>query len=203
MQQNKMMPMLDDCSNDPDKLYDVAEEIIYRSFVKDRTICIVGIITDKVALVVNRMLDVFMMQDDEKPVYIKINSPGGDIMPSLAILSKIEQAKESGLEIVMEAEGLVGSGAFLIYIVGSVRYSLKHSRFMVHQPAMCDMNLNTSERLSRMSQDITDIWLRLREIIKKYTDITDVELDLITSTEFDKYYWPEEAILSGIVDEIV
>jgi ATP-dependent Clp protease, protease subunit len=72
-------------------------------------------------------------EDSSKPIYVYINSPGGEITAGMAIYDTMQHIKS---EVVTICVGLAASmGAFLL-AAGSPgkRLALPHARIMIHQP---------------------------------------------------------------------
>ena len=71
--------------------------------------------------------------DNSKPIYLYINSPGGSVTAGLAIYDTIQYVKS---DVVTICVGLAASmGAFLLGAgTKGKRLALPHSRIMIHQP---------------------------------------------------------------------
>ena len=71
--------------------------------------------------------------DNSKPIYLYINSPGGSVTAGLAIYDTIKYVKS---DVVRTCVGLAASmGAFLLAAgTKGKRIALPHSRIMIHQP---------------------------------------------------------------------
>ena len=71
--------------------------------------------------------------DNSKPIYLYINSPGGSVTAGLAIYDTIKYVKS---DVVTICVGLAASmGAFLLAAgTKGKRVALPHSRIMIHQP---------------------------------------------------------------------
>jgi ATP-dependent Clp endopeptidase proteolytic subunit ClpP len=90
--------------------------------------------------------------DNSKPIYLYINSPGGSVTAGLAIYDTMQYVKS---EVVTICVGLAASmGAFLLAAgTKGKRLALPHSRIMIHQPLG-----GTSQRQA------SDIEIEAREI---------------------------------------
>jgi ATP-dependent Clp protease protease subunit len=71
--------------------------------------------------------------DNSKPIYLYINSPGGSVTAGLAIFDTMQYVKS---DVVTICVGLAASmGAFLLAAgTKGKRLALPHSRIMIHQP---------------------------------------------------------------------
>ena len=92
--------------------------------------------------------------DNSKPIYLYINSPGGSVTAGLAIFDTMQYVKS---DVVTICVGLAASmGAFLLAAgTKGKRLALPHSRIMIHQPLG-----GTSQRQA------SDIEIEAREILR-------------------------------------
>jgi ATP-dependent Clp protease protease subunit len=91
-------------------------------------------IDDYVANIINaQLLFLDTEENNEEPIWLYINSPGGDCYSGLAIYDTMQAIKAPVYTNVM---GMAASMAFILAISGEKkhRYAMKHSRLMLHQP---------------------------------------------------------------------
>lgn len=169
---------------------------IYSRLLKDRIILIFGEITDEVSASVIAQLLFLSSQDKEKDIYLYINSPGGSVSAGLAIYDTMKFISNNCVTIGM---GLCASmGAFLL-ASGDVRYALKYTKIMIHQP------------LGGARGQASDIKIVAEEIIKTkkllnkiLSDITKKDLSIIEKdTDRDFYMDAVEAKEYGLIDKIL
>jgi ATP-dependent Clp protease protease subunit len=137
--------------------------------------------------------------DNSKPIYLYINSPGGSVTAGLAIYDTMQYVKS---EVVTICVGLAASmGAFLL-AAGSKgkRLALPHSRIMIHQPLG-----GTSQRQA------SDIEIEAREILRikdmlnqSLADMTSQPLEKIAKdTDRDYFLSAAEAKDYGLIDRVI
>ena len=137
--------------------------------------------------------------DNSKPIYLYINSPGGSVTAGLAIYDTMQYVKS---EVVTICVGLAASmGAFLL-AAGSKgkRLALPHSRIMIHQPLG-----GTSQRQA------SDIEIEAREILRikdmlnqSMADMTGQPLEKIgKDTDRDYFLSAAEAKEYGLIDRVI
>ena len=137
--------------------------------------------------------------DNSKPIYLYINSPGGSVTAGLAIYDTMQYVKS---EVVTICVGLAASmGAFLL-AAGSKgkRLALPHSRIMIHQPLG-----GTSQRQA------SDIEIEAREILRikdmlnqSMADMTGQPLEKIgKDTDRDYFLSAAEAKDYGLIDRVI
>ena len=138
-------------------------------------------------------------EDNSKPIYLYINSPGGSVTAGLAIYDTIQYVKS---EVVTICVGLAASmGAFLLGAGTKGKWlALPHSRIMIHQPLG-----GTSQRQA------SDIEIEAREILRikdmlnqSMADMTGQELTKIEKdTDRDYFMSAAEAVQYGLIDRVI
>ena len=68
-----------------------------------------------------------------KPIWIVLDSCGGDVFAGLGIFDMIRAAVADGAEINILGKGLVASMATAVLQAGSKRFVLPHTQFLVHE----------------------------------------------------------------------
>jgi ATP-dependent Clp protease protease subunit len=133
-----------------------------------------------------------------KEIHFYINSPGGDVVATLAIYDTMQMLS---CPVATYCVGQAASGAAVLLCGGSKgkRFALPHSRIMMHQPfggvqgQISDIEIQTEE-IIRYRQV-------LNEIIAKHTG-QPVE-KIAQDTDRDFFLGAEEAKVYGVVDEIL
>lgn len=107
---------------------------VFDRLMMDRIIFLGEEIDDVVANIINAQL-LFLDTEEENndPIWLYINSPGGDVYSGLAMYDTMQAIKAPVYTCVM---GIAASMAFLLAIAGEKKHrlALKHSRLMMHQP---------------------------------------------------------------------
>ena len=188
-----LVPMVIEQTNRGERAYD-----IYSRLLKDRIIFLGTPIDDHVAnLMIAQML--FLEADDpEQDIYIYINSPGGYVTAGLAIYDTMQYIRPDVATICI---GQAASMGALLLTAGAKgkRFSLPHSRIMIHQPAggfqgqASDIDIQAREIL-RMKEN-------LDQIMAKHTgqDIERIKRD----TDRDFFMSGEQAKDYGLVDDVI
>jgi len=136
--------------------------------------------------------------DNSKPIYLYINSPGGSVTAGLAIYDTIKYVKS---DVVTICVGLAASmGAFLLAAgTKGKRVALPHSRIMIHQP------------LGGARGQASDIRIQADEILflkerlnTELSERTGKDYDTIKEdTDRDFYMSPNEAVEYGLIDLVL
>ena len=162
-------------------------------FLKTRQILLSGEINEDNAEKVIRQL--FILEaDSDKPIYIFIDSPGGDVDAGFAIFDAIRFVNAPVYTVGM---GLVARAAALILLASPKerRLGLPHSHYLIHQPS------------SGMKGVATDIEIHAMEIAKTKAKINEIiagetgtPLDKVTK-DTDRDYWltADESVSYGLI----
>ncbi len=138
-------------------------------------------------------------EDPEKDISIYINSPGGSITAGLAILDTMRLVQP---DIVTYCVGQAASMAAVLLACGSKgkRYSLPHSRILIHQPSM-----------SGLAGQATDIDIYAKEILRMRETLNDILAQATGQTaerisrDVDRDYIlePQQALEYGLIDRVI
>ncbi len=106
---------------------------IYSRLLKDRIVLLSGEINDSVASSIVAQLLFLEAEDPEKDIGLYINSPGGVITSGLSIYDTMNFIRPDVSTICIGQAASMG--AFLLSCgAKGKRFSLPHSRIMIHQP---------------------------------------------------------------------
>jgi len=137
-------------------------------------------------------------EDPDKDIHLYINSPGGVVTAGMAIYDTMQYIKAPVSTICV---GQAASMGALLLSGGEKgkRFSLTHSRIMIHQPLGGFQGQATDIHIH--AQEILKMKKRLNEIIAENSGqaLDKVEAD----TERDYFMSGEEAKIYGIVDAII
>jgi len=188
-----LIPMVVEQTGRGERAYD-----IYSRLLKDRIIFLGTAIDDAVANTVIAQLLFLQTEDPDKDINIYINSPGGMVSAGLAIYDTIQYVKP---DIATYCIGMAASMGALLLAAGTKgkRYSLPHSRIMIHQP------------LGGFHGQATDVEIQAREILKLKDTLAGILArhtgqsvgQIKEDTERDYYLSGKEAMEYGLVDEVV
>ena len=123
-----LIPMVVEQSARGERAYD-----IYSRLLKERVIFIVGAIEDHMANVIVAQLLFLESENPDKDIHLYINSPGGSVTAGLAIYDTMQFVRP---HVSTMCIGQAASMGALLLAAGEhgKRYSLPHSRTMIHQP---------------------------------------------------------------------
>ncbi|WGH27038.1 MAG: ATP-dependent Clp protease proteolytic subunit [Candidatus Shikimatogenerans bostrichidophilus] len=171
---------------------------IFSKLLMERIIFIGSEINSNIANIIQSQL-LFLDSINNKEIKIYINSPGGDIYSGLGIYDTMQFINS---DISTTCVGIAASMAAVILCSGKKgkRYSLKHSRIMIHQPIIKNLNGQESD-IEIKFKEIKKIKKELYNIISLHTlnNIEKIEKDA------DRDYWmnSKKAKKYGMIDEIL
>jgi ATP-dependent Clp protease protease subunit len=168
---------------------------IYSRLLKERIIFLGGSIDDHVANLVIAQLLFLEAEDPDKDIHLYINSPGGVVTAGMAIFDTMRYIKSPVSTICVGQAASMGAVLLAAGEKGK-RYTLAHSRIMIHQPLggfqgqASDINIHAKEIL-RMKDELNAL----------LAEMTGQPFEKVESdTERDFFMSADEAREYGLVD---
>ena len=173
---------------------------IHSRLLRDRTIMINGEIDNEMSDSITSQLLFLENNNPSRPIYMYINSPGGDVTAGMAIYDMMEYIQSSIHTIVI---GQAASMASVIAQSGSAgeRKIMPNARLMIHQP------------LGSVSGSVSDAEIVYKEMVH-YKELIGHIYEKHNTKNHDKdfflglmdrdyYFGAEQAIELGMIDSIV
>jgi ATP-dependent Clp protease, protease subunit len=171
---------------------------IYSRLLKERIVFVCGQVEDHMANLIVAQLLFLESENPEKNIFMYINSPGGVVTSGLAIYDTMQYIKPKIATVCIGQACSMGS---LLLTAGDagMRYSLPHSRVMIHQPS------------GGYQGQATDIEIHAKEILKTrgilnniYVKHTGRKLSEIEKNmDRDNFMDPQTSKDFGIIDHII
>ena len=186
---------LDEEKEDTKKI--AAPDALAEKFLKTRQILLSGETNKELAEKFNKQL-LLLEADSNKPVYVYIDSPGGDVTAGFAIYDMIRFVK---CPVVLIGNGLIASAAALILLAvpQNMRVGLPNSEYLIHQP-LSGMR-GTATDIQIHTANVKKTKAKINKIISEATgkDLKKVEADT------DRDYWldADEALEYGLISKII
>lgn len=181
-----------------EKPQETVNEQLMQKFLNTRQIILSGEVNKELAEKIIRQLLILESDSASKPIYLYIDSPGGDADAGFAIFDMIRFIKPPVYTIGM---GLVASAGALILLAApkSNRLGLPNSHYLIHQP------------LSGIKGVATDIEIHAKEIEKmrgKINALIAAETGKDTAEvakDTDRDYWlnADEAAEYGLILNVI
>jgi ATP-dependent Clp protease protease subunit len=188
-----LVPMVVEQTNRGERSYD-----IYSRLLKERIIFLTGQVDDYVSALICAQLLFLESENPKKDISFYINSPGGVVTSGMAMYDTMQYIKPDVSTICMGQAASMGS---LLLCAGAAgkRYSLPHSRIMIHQPS------------GGAQGQASDIEIQAKEILRLRAKLNDVYVQhtgqklaaIEKAMDRDNFMSAEEAQKFGIIDHVV
>jgi ATP-dependent Clp protease protease subunit len=171
---------------------------IYSRLLKERIIFLGGPIDDAISNLIIAQLLFLESEDPDKDIHLYINSPGGVVTSGMAIYDTMQYIRPNVSTICVGQAASMGA----ILLAGGEkgkRYSLTHSRIMIHQP------------LGGFEGQATDISIHAQEILRMKKKLSEI-LALHSGQPFEKvekdtdrdfFMSSQDACAYGLVDSVL
>nr|QFG71411.1 clp protease proteolytic subunit [Mammillaria pectinifera]QFG71562.1 clp protease proteolytic subunit [Mammillaria solisioides] len=157
---------------------------------------------DELANDIMSLMIFFNMEEDIRPLYLFINSPGGDVINGMAIDNVIQFTRSPVMTICL---GIAASMASYILAGGSQkkRVALPHARIMIHQPFVQLEYEEEEESVDVLYTEFAELLILRETLARGYSERTGKPLWIISQDmERDIYMSAKEAQAYGIVDRV-
>lgn len=171
---------------------------IYSRLLRERIVFLAGPIDDHTANIIIAQLLFLESEDAKKDIHFYVNSPGGSVTSTLAIVDTMNHIRP---DVATYCVGMAASGAAIILSAGKrgKRFILPNAEVMIHQP------------LGGVEGQATDIAITAKHILKTKDNLNKILAkntgkplpQIEKDVERDFFMDAEEAKKYGIVDEIV
>ena len=135
--------------------------------------------------------------EERKPIYLYINSPGGNVCDGYGLIDAILSSKTP---VYTVNQALCASMGFLIFIAGQKRFTMQRSQFLMHDGSTAGWD-STAKMKDRMEFETGQIEKMTKEYILSRTNIDSVLYDQKYRVEW--YMLPDEAKHHNICTHIV
>ncbi len=171
---------------------------IYSRLLRENIIFLAGPIEDNMANIIIAQMLFLEAENPKKDIHLYVNSPGGSVSSTLAIIDTMNHIKNDVSTICV---GMAASGGAWILSSGAKgkRMSLPNSEIMIHQP------------LSGSEGQVTDMEIKLKQLIRMKQNLTKLmskntgQPIAKLEKDLDRDFWltSEEAKKYGIIDKVL
>ena len=188
-----LIPIVVEQSSRGERAYD-----IYSRLLKDRIIFLGTAVADEMANLIIAQMLFLESEDPDKDINFYINSPGGLVTSGLAIYDTMQYIKPDVATLCL---GQASSMSALLLAAGTKekRFTLPHSRILIHQP------------LGAFQGQATDVEIQAKEILRMREKLNEIlahhtgqPLDKIKKdTDRDFFMSGAAARKYGIIDKVI
>ena len=171
---------------------------IYNRLLKERIIWLGTEVRDENANAICAQMMLLAAEDQEKDIFLYINSPGGSITAGMAIYDTMQYIKP---DVATVAVGMAASmGQFLLSSgTKGKRYATPQTRVLMHQPSGGIGGTATDIRIN--AELILHMKRVLAELTAEQTGKTVEQIN--TDGDHDRWFTAEEALEYGFIDHVV
>nr|YP_009472046.1 ATP-dependent Clp protease proteolytic subunit [Cedrela odorata]AVL92355.1 ATP-dependent Clp protease proteolytic subunit [Cedrela odorata] len=169
---------------------------VYNRLYRERLLFLGQMVDSEISNQLIGLMVYLSIENETKDLYLFINSPGGWVIPGIAIYDTMQFVRPDVQTICM---GLAASMGSFLLVGGEItkRLAFPHARVMIHQPIGGFSEGQTGEVILEAEE-----LLKLREILTKvYVQRTSKPLWVVSEDmERDVFMSATEAQAHGIVD---
>ncbi|MDE3007694.1 MAG: ATP-dependent Clp protease proteolytic subunit [Acidobacteriota bacterium] len=138
-------------------------------------------------------------EDRDKDISLYINSPGGSVTDGLAIYDTMQYVN---CDVRTICVGMAASMGQFLLCAGAPgkRFSLPHSRILMHQPSMGGMQGQASD-IAIQAEQIVYMKRMLAERISFHTGQSLEQIE--TDSDRDRWFTAQEALDYGFIDAVI
>jgi ATP-dependent Clp protease, protease subunit len=171
---------------------------IYSRLLLDRIVFLGTEVNDTVANLLVAQMFFLESADPDKDIHLYINSPGGSVYAGLGIYDVMQFIKS---DVCTYCIGMAASMGALLLTAGAAgkRFSLPHSRIMIHQPL--GGAKGQASDIEIQAREILFLKERLNAILAHHSGRSMEQV--IKDTDRDNYLSAKEAVEYGLIDKVV
>ena len=171
---------------------------IFNRLLKNRIVMLGTDVNDEIANYICGQMLFLEGEDENKDIWLYINSPGGSVTAGMAIYDTMQFVKPDVATICM---GLAASMGQFLLCAGAPgkRYSLPHARIMMHQPSG-GIRGQASE-IAIQAEQLGYVKKLMAERIAFHTGQTVEQVQM--DSERDRWFTAEAALEYGQVDKVL
>ena len=171
---------------------------IYNRLLKDRIVILGTDVNDDIANIVCAQLLYLEGEDDDRDIWLYINSPGGSVTAGMAIYDTMQFVKPNVATLCM---GLAASMGQFLLCAGEPgkRFALPHARIMMHQPS--GGIRGQASDIAIQAEQLIYIKRLMAERIAFHSGQTVEQIQ--EDSERDRWFTAEQAKEYGLIDSVI
>lgn len=171
---------------------------LFSRLMEDRIILLTGPVTDFMSTICVGQLLFLQKEDKNSDINIYINSPGGSVNAGLAMYDTMQFVS---CDVSTCCVGLAASMGAVLLAGGTKgkRFSLPHSRIMIHQPS--GGAGGTAADMERTMKEILTLKDSLYEILASHTG--QPKEKVLQDSDRDLWMSSQEAKDYGVIDDVI
>jgi len=177
---------------------DLGAADIYNRLLKERIVFLGTDVNDTIANQLAAQILYLDGQDEERDIWVYINSPGGSISAGMAIYDTMQFVTADVATVCM---GLAASMGQFLLCAGAAgkRFALPHSQIMMHQPSGGIQG--QASDIAIQAERMVYIKRLMAERIAEHTGQTVEQIE--ADSERDRWFTADQAKDYGIIDDVI
>ena len=171
---------------------------IFQQLLKQRIVFLGQQVDDNIANALAAQILYLAGQDNDKDIWLYINSPGGSVTAGMAIYDTMQFVKPDVATVCL---GLGASmGQFLLTAGASgKRYALPHARILMHQPSAGVQG--QAADIAIQAENLINIKREMAELIAEHSGQSVDRI--IEDSDRDKWFTANDARDYGLLDHVI
>ena len=192
---NSLVPYVIEQTGRGERSYD-----IFSRLLKDRIIFLSEDVNHVTASLIIAQMLFLESEDPDKEISFYINSPGGSITDGMAIVDTMNYIKCPVSTICVGLAASMGSVLLTCGAKGK-RFATPNSEILIHQPLISGGLAGQTTEIKIHADHMVKTREKLNKLLSEKTgqSLEQIEKD----TERDHYMTAQEALESGLIDEII
>jgi ATP-dependent Clp protease protease subunit len=174
------------------------DDSVYNRLLKERIIFLGSEVNDQVGNRICAQLLLLAAEDDERDIFLYVNSPGGSVSAGMAIYDTMQFIANDVGTIAM---GMAASMGQLLLCAGAPgkRYALPHARIMMHQPS--GGIGGTASDIAIQAEQMLYTKRMFQERVAFHTGQPQPQIE--ADSDRDRWFTAEEAKDYGFIDKVI
>jgi ATP-dependent Clp protease protease subunit len=174
------------------------DDSVFNRLLKERIIFLGSEVNDQVGNRICAQLLLLAAEDDERDIFLYINSPGGSVSAGMAIYDTMQFVQN---DVATVAMGMAASMGQLLLCAGTTgkRYALPHARIMMHQPS--GGIGGTASDIAIQAEQMLYTKRMFQERVAFHTGQTLAQIE--ADSDRDRWFAAEEAKDYGFIDKVI
>lgn len=174
------------------------DDSVFNRLLKERIIFLGSEVNDQVANRICAQMLLLAAEDEERDIWLYINSPGGSVYSGMAIYDIMQFVTN---DVATVAMGMAASMGQLLLCAGAPgkRMALPHARIMMHQPS--GGIGGTASDIAIQAEQMLYTKRMFQERVSHHTgqSLEQIESD----SDRDRWFTAEEARDYGFIDKVI
>ena len=156
-----------------------------------------GIEKESALVLISQLYELDKFSDE--PIYLVLNTEGGDVDSSLAILDCI---KGLNSPVICLTTGICASGGLIVLSACDYRIATENCLFFYHQPIMSSIDVTSTSEIKSVDTLYTYYQIKLDQIIKDKTKMNKKKWSENFEGKTSFYFDAKQALDFGFIDLI-